>query len=101
MDEPLWVFLDVLLLTFGLFALIAGAFTAYFGSGKSRTIGGGLAGLGVALWVVVAVLHLRDIGVPNGLELLPVLKDALIVIGAVVVGALAAIGVFLVAIMRS
>ena len=101
MNEPLWVFLDVLLLTFGLFLLIAGAFTAYFGSGKSRAIGGGLASLGVVLWVVVAVLHLRDIGVPNGLELLPVLKDAIIVITAAVVGALAAIGVFLVAIMKS
>ena len=101
MNEPLWVFLDMLLLTFGLFLLIAGAFTAYFGSGKSRAIGGGLASLGVVLWVVVAVLHLRDIGVPNGLELLPVLKDAIIVITAAVVGALAAIGVFLVAIMKS
>ena len=101
MDEPLWVFLDVLLLTFGLFLLIAGAFTAYFGSGKSRTMGGGLAGLGVVLWVVVAVLHLRDIGVPNGLELVPVLKDALVVLAAAVLGALAAVGVFLVAIMKA
>ena len=101
MDEPFWVFLDVLLLTFGLFLLITGAFTAYFGSGKSRAMGGGLTSLGVVLWVVVAVLHLRDIGVPNGLELVPVVRDALIVLGAAVVGALAAIGVFLVAIMKS
>ena len=30
-------FLTVLLLTFGLFMVLAGAFTAYFGSGKSRS----------------------------------------------------------------
>ena len=101
MDEPLWVFLDVLLLTLGLSLLVAGAFTAYLGSGKSRTVGGGLAGLGVVLWAVVAVLHLRDVGVPDGLELVPVLGDALVVLAAAVLGALAAVGVFLVAIMRS
>ena len=49
----------------------------------------------------MAVLHLRDVGVPNGLELVPVLRDALVVLGAAIVGALAAVGVFLVAIMKA
>ena len=47
-------FLTVLLLTFGLFMILAGAFTAYFGSGKSRMIGVVLlvVGLVVALlWI--------------------------------------------------
>src|SRR5438093_242896 len=39
--DPL-TFLTILLLTFALFLLITGAFTAYFGSGKSRKIGVGL-----------------------------------------------------------
>ncbi len=39
---PLMNFVTVLLLTFALFLVITGAFTAYFGSGKSRKIGVGL-----------------------------------------------------------
>ena len=101
MDEPLWVFIDILLLTFGLFLIIAGAFTAYFGSGKSRGIGIGLLVLGIILGAVVGVMHLQNIGVPEGLELMDVLKDALVVILGAVFGALAAIGIFLVAIMKS
>jgi hypothetical protein len=101
MDNAMWVFVDVLLLTFGLFLIIAGAFTAYFGSGKSRAIGAGLLVFGLVIWVVVAVMHLQDIGFPNGLELMTVLKDALVFIGGAVIGALAAIGIFLVAIMKS
>ena len=101
MDEPLWVFIDILLLTFGLFLIIAGAFTAYFGSGKSRGIGIGLLVLGIILGAVVGVMHLQNIGVPEGLELMDVLKDALVVILGAIFGALAAIGIFLVAIMKS
>jgi hypothetical protein len=102
MDFAMWVFIDVLLLTFGLFLIIAGAFTAYFGSGKSRAIGGALLAVGFVLWVLVAIMHLKDIGVPNGLELMnDVLKDSLVILGGAIIGALAAIGIFLLAIMKS
>jgi len=101
MEFALWVFIDVLLLTFGLFLIIAGAFTAYFGSGKSRAIGGALLAVGFVLWVLVAIMHLKDIGVPNGLELMIVLKDSLVILGGAIIGALAAIGIFLLAIMKS
>ena len=50
-----WTFVTILLLTFSLFLVITGAFTAYFGSGKSRKIGGGLLGGGVVIgvfWVI-------------------------------------------------
>lgn len=101
MQSTLWVFVDILLLTFGLFLVLAGAFTAYFGSGKSRGIGVGLLVFGIVIWVVVAIMHLKDIGLPVDLELMDVLKDALVYIGAAIIGALAAIGIFLVAIMKS
>ena len=101
MEEPLWIFVDVLLLTFGLFLIIAGAFTAYFGSGKSRGIGVGLLVLGVIMGAIVGIMHLQNVGIPEGLELMTVLKDALTVLGGAIIGALAAIGIFLVAIMKS
>jgi len=101
MEDAFWVFVDVLLLTFGLFLIIAGAFTAYFGSGKSRAIGGALLAVGFVLWVLVAIIHLKDIGVPNQLKLMDVLKDSLVILGGAIIGALAAIGIFLLAIMKS
>src|SRR5436309_1031002 len=68
--DPL-TFLTILLLTFALFLLITGAFTAYFGSGKSRKIGVGLliGGLVVGLawgWYSGPAAHTTKpvIGVP-------------------------------------
>lgn len=91
-------FVTILLLTFALFLLITGAFTAYFGSGKSRKIGAGLlvGGLVVGiLWAFYAGPYLQ------GFDLLSVIVQAVVVIIAAVIGAAAAIGLFLLAIMKS
>jgi hypothetical protein len=96
----MWVFVSVLLLTFGLFLILAGAFTAYFGSGKSRMIGVGLLVFGVIMGIVVVMMFQLDI-VPIELEFWDVIKEAIVYIGAALVGAAVAIGVFLVAIMKS
>ena len=93
-------FLTVLILVFALFMLLAGIFTAYFGSGKSRMIGVALLVIGLVvgiLWVVMAVDSVAVIDV----HLSQVVWNAFLYILAGVLGALAAIGVFLVAIMKS
>lgn len=100
MEHTMWVFISVLLLTFGLFLILAGAFTAYFGSGKSRAIGVGLLVFGIIMGIVVLLMYQLDI-VPVELEFWTVIKDALVYIGAALVGGAIAIGVFLVAIMKS
>jgi len=92
-------FLTVLLLTFGLFMVLAGAFTAYFGSGKSRMIGVVLLVIGLVvalLWIYVS--GFSDIVV---VDLGTVIWTAFLNIIAAVIGALIAIGVFLLAIMKS
>jgi hypothetical protein len=92
-------FLTVLLLTFGLFMLLAGAFTAYFGSGKSRMIGVVLLVVGLVVAVLwIYITGFSDIIVVN---LSTVVWDAFLNIIAAVIGALIAIGVFLLAIMKS
>ena len=91
-------FVTVLLLTFALFLVITGAFTAYFGSGKSRKIGAGLlvGGLIVGiLWGSVA----GPMDVNTSLS--TVVIQSIGVILAAVIGAAAAIGLFLLAIMKS
>jgi hypothetical protein len=93
-------FLTVLILVFALFMLLAGIFTAYFGSGKSRMIGVALLVIGLVvgiLWVVLGMdsVHVIDVNLSS------VVWNAFMYIIAGVLGALAAIGVFLVAIMKS
>ena len=105
--DPL-TFVTVLLLTFALFLIITGAFTAYFGSGKSRKIGAALlvGGLVVGiLWGFVTSKYSGAVALGVTLSgttsLSWVILEAVGVILAAVVGAAAAIGLFLLAIMKS
>ncbi len=102
LSGDLLVFLTDLLITFGLFSLAAGAFTAYFGAGKSRKIGVALLVLGVVILLLVALMFLYDIGVDPNEELwADVVYPALVHIVGAAVGAAVALVVFLVAIMKS
>ncbi len=95
----LWTFVTILLLTFSFVLLLAGAFTAYFGSGKSRTIGAGLLVGGLAigiLWLLLA----GPMGV-IAVGLREVILQAIVVLFAAFLGGAAAIGLFLLAIMKS
>ena len=94
-----WGFLTVLVLVFSLFMLLAGIFTAYFGSGKSRMIGVVLLVIGIvvgAIWVVLGGLMTT---IP--VDMSDIVFGAFLYIIAAVIGALVAIGVFLLAIMKS
>lgn len=96
-------FMTILILVFALFMVLAGIFTAYFGSGKSRTIGVVL--LLVGLIVGVAWIYMTMFGgsgtIVLSTNLSTLLWNAFIYIVAALIGALIAIGVFLLAIMKS
>ncbi|HTT45622.1 MAG TPA: hypothetical protein VMH38_06365 [Thermoplasmata archaeon] len=95
-------FLVVLLLVFALFLILAGIFTAYFGSGKSRTIGVALLVVGLVVGVLVGYLYaIGDFGDKHNVMLGTLIFQSFLVIVAAVIGALIAIGIFLVAIMKS
>ena len=89
----------ILLLVFGLFLVLAGLFTAYFGSGKSRTIGVVLLVIGIVVDIIAGYWYHIDHG--SGLALTGLLEQTILVIVAAAVGALAAIAIFLLAIMKS
>src|ERR1700704_3459390 len=91
-------FLTILLMTFALFMVITGAFTAYFGSGKSRKMRVGL--LIVSLIVGPLWGWYAGPAAPS-LDLLTVIAQSIGVILAAIIGAAAAIGLFLLAIMKS
>lgn len=92
---------SMLMLVFGIASIVAGAFTAYFGSGRSRAVGGIL----VLIGLIVLVLFFGYAGTLSFLGLPAVfrgvvLNGVLAVVGAIV-GALIALGIFLVAIMKA
>jgi hypothetical protein len=93
-------FLTVIILVFALFMLLAGIFSAYFGSGKSRMIGVVLLIIGLVVGLIWGVMGLDSVDVID-VNVGKVVWDAFLYILAGIIGALAAIGIFLLAIMKS
>ena len=97
-------FLSMLMLVFAVASVIAGIFTAYFGSGKSRAVGAIL----IVIGLIVGVLFLWFSGILTfmgdpiyswaGENV--VVNSVVAVIGAII-GALIALGIFLLAIMKA
>ncbi len=94
-------FLTVLLLVFSLLLFIAGVFTAYFGSGKSRKIGAGLLVIGLIIGIVVAFVFSNYGPLDDLVQITQVISQSIAVILAAVIGAAIAVGLFLLAIMKS
>ena len=97
------MFLSILVLAFGIFSVAAGSFTAYFGTGRSRSIGGALILLGVIAFIILLWfigLFGPSVSRPLVWDQGQVLAGFVAVIGAVV-GGVVALGIFLVAIMKS
>ncbi len=94
--------LTVMVFVFALVILLAGVFTAYFGSGKSRAVGIVLLLVGLIVGFLWAYLigwsDIEPFAAVNGWD---VVYDAAINLIAALVGALVAVGIFLVAVMKS
>jgi len=102
MGFDLMSFLTIVVFVFAIVMVIAGAFTAYFGSGKSRTVGLVLLIVGLAVTFIWAYLvGWSDIELFADVQAWDVMRDAIINIIAALIGALVAVGIFLVAVMKS
>lgn len=97
-----WEFITVLIMTFALFTLIAGIFTAYFGAGKSRKIGAVLIVLALVVGLFYTLPLTREItGIAKGIDISAIVFDAIIILLAAIIGAVIALLLFLGAIMKS
>ena len=98
-------FLGMLMLVFAIASIIAGIFTAYFGSGKSRAVGGIL----IIIGLIVFVLFLWGAGLlgtvlgppPAMMQFVGTVTNGIVAVIGAVVGALIALGIFLLAIMKA
>ena len=68
MEHEIWIFLLVFMLIMGLGLFLAGIFTVYFGSGKSRGIGAGLLVGGIVLGLLVFLMNQFGILIPADLQ---------------------------------
>jgi len=97
--------LSMLMLVFAIASIVAGIFTAYFGSGKSRAVGAILIVIGLIVFVLFlygAGILSSIMGEPAGILNISgaIVNGIAAVIGAVI-GALIALGIFLLAIMKA
>ena len=96
-------FLSMLTLVFAVASIIAGIFTAYFGSGKSRAVGAVL----IIIGLIVGIIFLWFAGILGGflgdapISFVGVVVDSVLAVIGAVVGALIALGIFLLAIMKA
>ena len=100
-------FLSMMTLVFAIASIIAGIFTAYFGSGKSRAVWGILIIIGLLVFVIFlygAALLDGIMGAPGAGSFLnfqdTIVQGVVAIVGAVI-GAAIALGIFLLAIMKA
>ena len=96
-------FVTVMILAFAIILALAGIFTAYFGTGKSRTAGIIMLIVGVAVGVLWVFLcnGFGSTPIIDNVDIGEVLCSALIDLVGFMIGAIAAIAIFLVAVLKS
>lgn len=97
-------FITVAILAFAITMLLAGSFTAYFGSGKSRVAGILMDVAGIIVGIVWIFLCSGLFGcspVIEHIEVWNVFYESLISLISILIGALIAVGVFIIAILKS
>ena len=98
-------FLSMLTLMFAIASILAGIFTAYFGSGKSRIIGGILIVIGFLVFIIFlygANLLSGFLGTPEGiLNFQGTITQGIVAIVGALVGGGIAVGIFFLAIMKT
>jgi len=102
MEFEIWNFLTLIVLVFALVMVVAGIFSAYFGAGKNRAYGGVILAVGLIvglLWIYLVVFS--DIEPFCNVPAWDIVYSAIIDLLAVLIGALIAVGIFLVVVLKS
>ena len=96
-------FLSMLMLVFAIASVIAGLFTAYFGSGKSKAVGAFLIILGLLVFILflwgAGVLQIG--AVPDLIDFTGVVINGIVAVAGALLGALIALGIFLLTILKT
>lgn len=94
-------FLTLVVLVFAIVMVLAGAFAAGLGSGKSRACGGAMLVIGLAVGIVWVYLNQTGVEPFCNVALWDLIYDALVNLIAILIGALVAVGIFLAVVLKS
>jgi hypothetical protein len=93
----------MLMLAFAIASMIAGIFTVYFGSGKSKVVGAILIFLGILVFILflwgAGVLKIG--AVPDLMDFTGIIINGIVAVAGALVGALIALGIFLLTILKT
>jgi hypothetical protein len=96
-------FLSMLMLVCAIVSVIAGIFTIYFGSGKSKAVGAILPIVGIIVFILflwgAGVLKIGS--VPDLMDFAGVVINGIVAVVGAIVGALIALGIFLLTILKT
>jgi hypothetical protein len=96
-------FLSMLMLVFAIASVIAGIFTTYFGSGKSKAVGAILILVGILVFILflwgAGVLKIG--AVPDLMDFAGAVINGIVAVAGALVGALIALGIFLLTIIKT
>ena len=102
MEFDIMSFLTLVVFAFALVMLVAGIFSAYFGSGKSKDAGGAMAIIGLIVGIIWAYLvGFSDISPFCDVATWDTVYTAIISLIGILIGALVAVGIFLVVVLKS
>ncbi|MDR0888221.1 MAG: hypothetical protein LBM39_03435 [Candidatus Methanoplasma sp.] len=95
-------FLTIIIFVFALVMVITGIFSAYFGAGKNRAYGAALLVVGLVVAIIWAwLVGFSEIEPFYAVEAWDTMYNAIVNTLAVIIGALIAIAIFLVAVLKS
>jgi len=95
-------FVSLIVIAFAVVMLLAGILAAFFGTGKARGFGGVMAVIGVALiGIWIWLCGYSDIALFRSIPLWDVFIDGIINLIGILIGALIAVGIFLVVVLKS
>lgn len=102
MDILSWEFFSLVILIFSIVMIVAGIFSAYFGKGKNRAYGILISVIGLIVGLImVYLLNWSDVDTFRCIDGWDLIYNAVVNLIAVLVGALIAVGIFLVTVLKS
>ncbi len=102
MDIISWDFLSLIILVFALVMILAGVFSAYFGKGKNRAYGIIMVVVGLVVGVVYGYLLIDGpIEVIRNVDGWAIVYNAIVNLLGILIGALIAVAIFLVTVLKS
>ncbi|MBQ4411306.1 MAG: hypothetical protein II848_00645 [Candidatus Methanomethylophilus sp.] len=102
MDIISWDFLTLIILVFSIVMILAGVFSTYFGKGKNRAFGVLIIVIGLAVGLFwVYLINWSGISPFNGIDGWNIVYNAVVYLIGILIGALIAVGIFLVTVLKS